>query len=50
MIYKNFGKTGKKVSALGMGVSRFLPEEYSTPAGMERCAEIIVKAWERGIN
>lgn len=50
MIYKNFGRTGKKVSALGMGVSRFQPEEYNTPAGMERCAEIIVKAWEQGIN
>lgn len=50
MIYKNFGKTGKRVSALGMGVSRFQPEEYNTPEGMERCAEIIVKAWECGIN
>mgnify|MGYP001064028614 CR=1 FL=1 len=50
MIYKDFGRTGKKVSALGMGVSRFRPEEYSTPAGMERCAEIIAKAWECGVN
>ena len=50
MIYKDFGRTGKKVSALGMGVSRFQPEEYNTAAGMERCAEIIAKAWEYGIN
>lgn len=50
MIYKNFGKTGKRVSALGMGVSRFQPEEYNTLQGMERCAEVIVKAWEKGIN
>lgn len=50
MIYKSFGKTGKKVSALGMGVSRFQPEEYNTLQGMEKCAEIIVKACEAGIN
>ena len=50
MIYKEFGKTGKMVSALGMGVSRFQPQEYNTPAGMERCADVIVKAWECGIN
>ena len=50
MIYKKFGRTGKHVSALGMGVSRFQPEEYSTLEGMEKCAEIIVKAWECGIN
>lgn len=50
MIYKTFGKTGKEVSALGMGVSRFSPEEYDTIDGMERCAQIIVKAWENGIN
>jgi predicted aldo/keto reductase-like oxidoreductase len=33
-----------------MGVSRFSPEEYHTAAGMEHCAQVIVKAWEHGIN
>ena len=50
MIYKSFGKTGKLVSALGMGISRFLPKDYDTPEGMERCAQVIVKAAEHGIN
>ena len=50
MIYKPFGKTGKMVSALGMGVSRFLPKEYDTPEGMGRCAQVIVRAAELGIN
>lgn len=50
MIYKPFGKTGKMVSALGMGVSRFLPQQYCTQEGMERCAQVIVKAYESGIN
>lgn len=50
VIYKTFGKTGKRVSALGMGVSRFLPEQYDSLDGMENCAQLIVKAWEYGIN
>lgn len=50
MIYKEFGKTGIKVSALGMGVSRFQPEECASNEGMERCADVIIKAWENGIN
>lgn len=50
MIYREFGKTGKKVSVLGMGCSRFLPEQYKTSEGMQRCADLIVKAWENGVN
>lgn len=50
MIYKEFGKTGKKVSALGMGLTRFPPQLYNTEKGMDQCADLIVKAWENGIN
>ena len=50
MIYKEFGKTGIKVSALGFGGLRFLEKDYSTAEGMDRCAQIIKKAVDYGIN
>lgn len=50
MLYKTFGRTGILVSALGMGISRFSPELYQTQSGREQCADIIVKAYEEGIN
>lgn len=50
MIYREFGKTGKMVSALGMGLTRFPPDLYRTEEGREKCADLIVQAWEQGIN
>ncbi len=50
MIYKQFGKTGKMVSALGFGGMRFLQEDYATQEGKEKCAELLVKANELGVN
>ncbi|HUN53773.1 MAG TPA: aldo/keto reductase [Smithella sp.] len=50
MIYKEFGKTGIKVSALGFGGLRFLEKDYSTAEGMDRCAQVIIKAVDCGIN
>jgi predicted aldo/keto reductase-like oxidoreductase len=50
MVYRQFGKTGKTVSAIGMGLTRFPPEKFNSEEGRECCAELIVKAWERGIN
>lgn len=50
MIYREFGKTGKMVSVLGMGLTRFSPDLYRTPEGREKCADLIVQAWEQGIN
>ncbi|SDB60270.1 aldo/keto reductase [Butyrivibrio sp. INlla16] len=50
MIYKNFGKTGEIVSALGMGVSRFSPTECENPKKREEFAQVIVSAYEHGIN
>lgn len=50
MIYKVFGKTGKKVSAVGMGISRFLPHQFDTEEKMHACADLIVQAFNKGIN
>lgn len=50
MIYKEFGKTGKRLSVLGFGGMRFEASDYTTEAGREKCAEILVKANEKGIN
>lgn len=50
MIYRAFGKTDKQVSVLGFGGLRFLPELYSNDAGREKCAALVVKAAELGIN
>jgi len=50
MIYNDLGKTGLKVSALGMGITRFPASEYETLEGRERCAQVIVEAYKKGIN
>lgn len=48
MIYKEYGKTGKKVSALGFGGMRFHKDEYDKDP--EICAQIVRYANEKGIN
>ena len=48
MIYKEYGQTGKKVSAVGCGGMRFLKEDYEKDIG--KCAEIVLRAQELGIN
>lgn len=50
MIYRQYGKTGKKVSLLGMGGNRFNSNEYNTAKGFDKCSELIVTAFENGIN
>ena len=50
MIYKEYGKTGKKVSALGFGTSRFHPKDYATEEGREKLCSLLVKANDLGIN
>lgn len=50
MIYKTYGNTGKKVSALGFGGMRFTADLYTNLKGREQCAELLVKANEFGIN
>lgn len=48
MIYKEYGKTGKRVSALGFGGMRFKKEEYDKDPQI--CAEIVKYASSKGIN
>ena len=45
MIYKEYGKTGKQVSAVGFGGMRF-----DTEKKQEENAELLFYAWEKGIN
>ncbi len=49
MFYKDYGKTGKKVSALGFGGMRFKTEkngEYD----IDKCAELVKEAYDLGIT
>ncbi len=48
MVLKNYGKTGKKVSALGFGAMRFRKEEYEKDP--EISAEVVRYALDKGIN
>jgi uncharacterized protein len=48
MIYKEYGKTGKKVSAIGFGGMRFRKEDYSK--SLEEAAKVAVRANELGVN
>ncbi|MBZ4647670.1 MAG: aldo/keto reductase [Clostridia bacterium] len=48
MQYKEYGKTGKKVSVIGFGGMRFRKEDYSK--SMEKCAAVVRRASELGVN
>lgn len=49
MYYKEYGNTGMKVSAIGLGTMRY--DEEDIKAGrLEKCAEIPLYAFEKGIN
>ena len=50
MIYREFGKTGEKLSVLGFGGIRFPKELYMTETGREELSELVVEAWHKGIN
>ncbi len=49
MIYREFGKTGKRVSAVGFGGMRFKPEQYANN-DYSKCVDTILYAREQGIN
>lgn len=48
MIYKQYGKTGKMVSAIGFGGMRFRKEDYEK--SLEEAAKVAIRANELGIN
>ncbi len=50
MIYRAYGKTGKMVSTMGFGGNRFPQELYKTERGIEICAELVNKAYDKGVN
>lgn len=50
MQYREFGKTGKLVSAVGMGTTRFKQEDLLSWDGIERCAKLVVDAANAGVN
>jgi predicted aldo/keto reductase-like oxidoreductase len=49
VIYREFGKTGKKVSIIGMGGMRFKQEEYEG-GSYEKSSEIVKRAYQLGVN
>lgn len=49
MVYREYGKTGKKVSLIGFGGMRFRPEDYKK-GDFNACADIMLRAQELGIN
>lgn len=49
MYYKEYGNTGLKVSAIGLGTMRY-DEEDIAAGRFEKCAEIPLYAYEKGIN
>lgn len=48
MLYKEYGKTGKKISVIGFGGMRFIKD--SDKYDYDKCAEVVVKANELGVN
>lgn len=49
MLYREYGKTGKRLSVLGFGAMRFRPEEYLH--GREQaCVDTVLRAYELGVN
>ncbi len=49
MYYKEYGNTGMKVSAIGMGTMRY--DDADVKAGnFEKCADVVLYAHEKGIN
>lgn len=49
MYYKEYGNTGMKVSAVGLGTMRYNMDDIRA-GRLEKCAEIPLYAFEKGIN
>lgn len=50
MQYREFGKTKMMLSAVGMGANRFKASDLQDPDGIEKCADLVVKAANLGVN
>lgn len=50
MEYRAFGKTGKKLSAIGIGTNRFSPNDLKDEQGLARAADLIYRAVTCGVN
>lgn len=50
MQYREYGKTGKMVSLLGFGTSRFRPTDYASDEGNEKLVKLLLSARKCGIN
>lgn len=50
MLYREYGKTKKFVSAMGFGSTRFKSSDLNDEAGLHRCAELVYLASEQGVN
>ncbi|MCX5776629.1 MAG: aldo/keto reductase [Candidatus Firestonebacteria bacterium] len=48
MLYKEYGKTGKKISVIGFGGMRFLKDGETYD--LDKCAALLQKASELGVN
>ncbi|MCL2416095.1 MAG: aldo/keto reductase, partial [Defluviitaleaceae bacterium] len=48
MLYRDYGTTGKKISAIGFGGMRFLAEEYQKDVKIS--AQLVLEAFENGIT
>jgi aryl-alcohol dehydrogenase-like predicted oxidoreductase len=48
MLYKEYGKTGKKVSVIGFGGMRF--NKSGDKYDFDKCAQVVWKANELGVN
>ncbi len=49
MYYKQYGNTGMKVSAVGMGAMRYSEDDINA-GRLDKCAEVVLYAHEKGIN
>jgi predicted aldo/keto reductase-like oxidoreductase len=49
MYYKQFGNTGLKVSAVGMGTMRYNDDDINA-GNLDKCSDVVLYAHERGIN
>lgn len=48
MLYKEYGKTGKKISVIGFGGMRF--KKTNNKYDYDYCAQVVQKAYELGVN